>query len=300
MQEETEKQMAIKDKLALYADKINTAIREYLAKDDKELMPLLESMRYSAEAGGKRIRPFMTLLVCDVLGGDIEKAIPYAVAVELVHTYSLIHDDLPAMDNDDYRRGKLTNHKVYGEARAILAGDALLTYAFEVIANNTRMSDADNIKAIKILADGSGAFGMIGGQEIDLATEQEKSYDTLVKMHRLKTGALICAAAKLGVLAAGLGDDAKVLKAAKTYGDAIGLTFQIVDDILDFTKTYVELGKSNSDERNGKTTFLTFMRPEEAFDKAVGVTADGTRAITPYDRTKELTEFARFLLFRNK
>ena len=300
MQEETEKQMAIKDKLALYADKINTAIREYLAKDDKELMPLLESMRYSAEAGGKRIRPFMTLLVCDVLGGDIEKAIPYAVAVELVHTYSLIHDDLPAMDNDDYRRGKLTNHKVYGEARAILAGDALLTYAFEVVANNTKMSDADNIKAIKILADGSGAFGMIGGQEIDLATEQEKSYDTLVKMHRLKTGALICAAAKLGVLAAGLGDDAKVLKAAKTYGDAIGLTFQIVDDILDFTKTYVELGKSNSDVRNGKTTFLTFMRPEEAFDKAVGVTADGTRAIAPYDRTKELTEFARFLLFRNK
>lgn len=300
MQEETEKPMAIKDKLALYADKINTAIREYLAKDDKELMPLLESMRYSAEAGGKRIRPFMTLLVCDVLGGDIEKAIPYAVAVELVHTYSLIHDDLPAMDNDDYRRGKLTNHKVYGEARAILAGDALLTYAFEVVANNTGMSDADNIKAIKILADGSGTFGMIGGQEIDLATEQEKSYDTLVKMHRLKTGALICTAAKLGVLAAGLGDDAKVLKAAKTYGDAIGLTFQIVDDILDFTKTYVELGKSNSDERNGKTTFLTFMRPEEAFDKAVGVTADGTRAIAPYDRTKELTEFARFLLFRNK
>lgn len=292
--------MAIKEKLAEYAARINTAISEELSKQDADLSLLLESMRYSAEAGGKRIRPFLTLLVCDVLGGDIEKAMPYAVAVELVHTYSLIHDDLPAMDNDDYRRGKLTNHKVYGEARAILSGDALLTYAFEVIANNSAMSDSDNIKAIRILAEASGAFGMIGGQEIDLKTEQTKNYDTLIKMHSLKTGALIRGAAMLGVLAAGRGEDQKLLKAAKTYGDAIGLTFQIVDDILDFTKTYVELGKSNSDERNGKTTFLTFMRPEEAFDKAVGVTADGTRAIAPYDKTKELTELARFLLFRNK
>ena len=292
--------MAIKEKLASYADLIDRTISEYLNKSDNELDPLLESMRYSAEAGGKRIRPFLTLLICEALGGDIHKALPYAIAVELVHTYSLIHDDLPAMDNDDYRRGKLTNHKVYGEARAILSGDALLTYAFEVIANNDRMSDSENIKAIRILAEDSGAFGMIGGQEIDLATEQKKTYETLVKMHRLKTGALICAAAKLGVLAAGYGDDAKVLNAAKIYGDAIGLTFQIVDDILDYTKSYVELGKSNSDERNGKTTFLTFMRPEEAFDKAVGVTAEGTRAIAPYDKTKELTELARFLLFRNK
>ncbi len=292
--------MAIKEKLASYANLINQTISEYLNKSDSDLNPLLESMRYSAEAGGKRIRPFLTLLICDVLGGDIQKALPYAVAVELVHTYSLIHDDLPAMDNDDYRRGKPTNHKIYGEARAILSGDALLTYAFEVIANNSAMSDTDNIEAIRMLAKDSGAFGMIGGQEIDLATEQQKSYDTLVKMHRLKTGALICSAAKLGVLAAGYGNDSNVLNAAKAYGDAIGLTFQIVDDILDYTKTYIELGKSNSDERNGKTTFLTFMRPEEAFDKAVGITAEGTRAIAPYDRTKELTELARFLLFRNK
>ncbi|MBQ7365049.1 MAG: polyprenyl synthetase family protein, partial [Clostridia bacterium] len=277
--------MAIKEKLALYAEKINSSITEYLSPDDKELTLLLQSMRYSAEAGGKRIRPFLTLLVCDVLGGDIEKALPYAVAVELTHTYSLIHDDLPAMDNDDYRRGKLTNHKVYGDARAILAGDALLTFAFEVIAKNSHMSDSDNIKAICYLAEAAGAYGMIGGQEIDLSTEQEKPYQTLVKMHRLKTGALIHCAAKLGVLAAGKGDDADLLKAFESYGDAIGLTFQIVDDILDYTKSYVELGKSNSDRRNGKTTFLSFMTPEEAFDKAVGVTADGTRAIAAYDRT---------------
>ena len=292
--------MAIKEKLAQYAEMINQAISKELSHHDTEIEPLLDSMRYSAEAGGKRIRPFITLLVCDVLGGDLQKALPYAVAVELVHTYSLIHDDLPAMDNDDYRRGKLTNHKVFGEARAILSGDALLTYAFEVIANNVAMTDSDNIRAIRILAEGSGAFGMIGGQEIDLATEADKSYDTLVKMHRLKTGALITAAAKLGVLAAGKGNDERVLSAAKAYGDAIGLTFQIVDDILDYTKTYIELGKSNSDERNNKTTFLSFMRAEEAFDKAVGVTAEGTKAIAPYDRTKELTELARFLLFRNK
>ena len=292
--------MAIKEKLALYAEKINTAIKDALSPEDKELALLLESMRYSAEAGGKRIRPFITLLVCDVLGGDLDKALPYAVAVELVHTYSLIHDDLPAMDNDDYRRGKLTNHKVYGDARAILAGDALLTFAFEAIAKNSHMSAADNIKAIRYLAESAGAYGMIGGQEIDLSTEQEKPYETLVKMHRLKTGALIHCAAKLGVLAAGRGDDDTLLKAFETYGDAIGLTFQIVDDILDYTKTYIELGKTNSDERNGKTTFLTFMTPDEAFNKAVGVTADGTRAISRYDRTKELTELARFLLFRSK
>ena len=292
--------MAIKDKLLSYANLIDQTISETLKKSDEDLEPLLKSMRYSAEAGGKRIRPFLTLLLCEVLGGNIQKALPYAVAVELVHTYSLIHDDLPAMDNDDYRRGKPTNHKVFGEARAILSGDALLTYAFEVIADNAEMSDEDNIKAIRSLAKASGAFGMIGGQEIDLSTEQQKSYETLVKMHQLKTGALIRCAAELGVLAAGYGNDKKVLEAAKTYGDALGLTFQIVDDILDYTKSYIELGKSNSDERNGKTTFLSFMRPEEAFDKAVGITAEGTRAIASYDRTKELTELARFLLFRNK
>jgi len=292
--------MAIKEKLALYADMINKAISDYLSPDDKEIARLLDSMRYSAESGGKRIRPFITLLVCDILGGDLKKALPYAVAVELVHTYSLIHDDLPAMDNDDYRRGKLTNHKVYGDARAILAGDALLTFAFEVIAKNSNMTDGDNIKAIRYLAESAGAYGMIGGQEIDLSTEQEKSYKTLVKMHSLKTGALINCAAKLGVLAAGKGSDPELLQAFETYGNAIGLTFQIVDDILDYTKTFVELGKTNSDIRNGKTTFLSFMTPEDAFDKAVGVTADGTRAVAKYDHTKELNELARYLLFRTK
>ena len=292
--------MATKEKLKEYAELIDKDIEQRLEKEDEDIKPLLDSMRYSASAGGKRIRPYLTLLFCELLGGDIKKALPYACAVELVHTYSLIHDDLPAMDNDDYRRGKPTNHKAFGEARAILAGDALLTYAFEVIATNDEMSPEDNITAIRILAEASGAFGMVGGQEIDLDDSSPKNYDTLVKMHRLKTGALIKGAALLGVLAAGKGKDERILSATATYADAIGLTFQIVDDILDYTASYKQTGKTTSDIRNHKTTFLTFMTPEEAFDKAVGVTAEGVRAISFLEGKKELTELARYLLFRNK
>ena len=162
------------------------------------------------------------------------------------------------------------------------------------------MSPEDNITAIRILAEASGAFGMVGGQEIDLDDSSPKNYDTLVKMHRLKTGALIKGAALLGVLAAGKGKDERILSATATYADAIGLTFQIVDDILDYTASYKQTGKTTSDIRNHKTTFLTFMTPEEAFDKAVGVTAEGVRAISFLEGKKELTELARYLLFRNK
>ena len=290
--------MLTKDKLKVYAELIDAELDKRLERDDQDIKPLLDSMRYSASAGGKRIRPYLTLLFCELLGGDIQKAIPYACAVELVHTYSLIHDDLPAMDNDDFRRGKPTNHKVFGEARAILAGDALLTYAFEVIADNNQMSAEDNLKAIRILAEASGAFGMVGGQEIDLDESAPKDYDKLVKMHRLKTGALIQGAAILGVLAAGKGNDEKIVNATRAYADAIGLTFQIVDDILDYTASYKQTGKTTSDARNHKTTFLTFMTAEEAFDKAVGITAEGVRVVSFLEGKKELNELARFLLFR--
>ena len=290
--------MLTKEKLKAYAELIDSEIDKCLVREDEDIKPLLDSMRYSSSAGGKRIRPYLTLLFCELLGGDIAKAIPYACAVELVHTYSLIHDDLPAMDNDDFRRGKPTNHKVYGEARAILAGDALLTYAFEVIATNSDMSPEDNLKAVRILAEASGAFGMVGGQEIDLDSAAPKDYDKLVKMHRMKTGALIQGAALLGVLAAGKGNDEKIVDATRAYADAIGLTFQIVDDILDYTASYQQTGKTTSDVRNNKTTFLTFMTPEEAFDKAVGITAEGVRAVSFFEGKKELNELARFLLFR--
>ena len=290
--------MLTKEKLKAYAELIDSEIDKRLVREDEDIKPLLDSMRYSSSAGGKRIRPYLTLLFCELLGGDIAKAIPYACAVEFVHTYSLIHDDLPAMDNDDFRRGKPTNHKVYGEARAILAGDALLTYAFEVIATNSEMSPEDNLKAVRILAEASGAFGMVGGQEIDLDSAAPKDYDKLVKMHRMKTGALIQGAALLGVLAAGKGNDEKIVDATRAYADAIGLTFQIVDDILDYTASYQQTGKTTSDVRNNKTTFLTFMTPEEAFDKAVGITAEGVRAVSFFEGKKELNELARFLLFR--
>ena len=292
--------MGTKEKLIEFGALIDAEIEKLFEVKDPHFSALLESMHYSATAGGKRIRPFLTLLICEVLGGDIQKALPYACALELIHTYSLIHDDLPAMDNDDLRRGKPTNHKIYGDARAILAGDALQAYAFEVIANNELMSAEENLAAIKLLAKASGAQGMVGGQEIDLNDDIYKSYDILCKMHRLKTGALIQAAALLGVIAAGKREDAAVYEAVNKYSDAIGLTFQIVDDILDHTATFRETGKSQSDIRNGKTTFLTFMTPDEAFDKAVGVTQGGIRAISSFERKKDLQDLARYLLFRNK
>ncbi len=292
--------MTTKERLKQYAELIDKEMENMLIREDADIKPLLDSMRYSATSGGKRIRPALTLLFCELLGGDIKKAIPYACAVEFVHTYSLIHDDLPAMDNDDIRRGKPTNHKAFGEARAILAGDALLTYAFEVIARNEYMSCEDNLEAIRILADSSGAFGMVGGQEMDLNNAYDKDYHALVKMHRLKTGILIRTAALLGVLAAGKGKEEAVVKAAGAYADAIGLAFQIVDDILDYTASYKQTGKTNSDIRNGKTTFLTFMTPEEAFDKAVGITSEGVRAVSTWESKKELSDLARYLLFRTK
>lgn len=298
--------MEIKEKLTAYAAEVDAKLAEYLKQpscgevaSDTEV--LWESMRYSIVAGGKRIRPALTLLFCEELGGRREVALPYACAVEMIHTYSLIHDDLPAMDNDDLRRGKPTNHKVFGEARAILAGDALLTLAFETAAGNPGSSGEENLAAIRLLAGAVGASGMVGGQEIDLEGEEKpKSYDKLLRMHRLKTGALIEASVLLGVLAAGRAGEKTLAAAAQHYADAIGLTFQIVDDILDYTASSGNTGKTSSDLRNGKTTFLSFMPPEEAFDRAVELTAEGIRAIAGYDSDGSLSALAKYLLFREK
>ncbi len=293
--------MEINEKIRQFAAQTDQAMAACLSHNDTDLDTLLDSMRYSAGAGGKRIRPVLTLLFCETLGGKTEDALAYAAAVELIHTYSLIHDDLPAMDNDDYRRGKPTNHRVFGEARAILAGDALLTLAFDVAAGNGRKSEQDNLAAVRILSRAAGVFGMVGGQEIDLEeTNRPKSYDKLLRMHRLKTGALIEASVLLGVLAAGRIGEEETVSASRRYAEAIGLTFQIIDDILDYTASSAKTGKTSSDARNRKTTFLSFMTAEEAFDKAVGLTVDGIRAISALDINKELSCLARYLLFREK
>jgi len=206
---------------------------------------IYQAMRYSLLAGGKRVRPILCLATCESLGGTESMAMPTACALEMIHTMSLIHDDLPAMDNDDYRRGQLTNHKVYGEDVAILAGDALLTYAFEFVATQTRNVSAD--RTLRVIADlgrAVGAEGLVGGQIVDLASEgvADVSLETLNYIHTHKTGALLRVSVTSGAVLAGA-DDAQVATLAQ-YADRIGLAFQIVDDVLDITATSEELGKS--------------------------------------------------------
>ncbi|MGG6267986.1 geranylgeranyl diphosphate synthase CrtE [Leptolyngbya sp. AN03gr2] len=227
---------------------------------------IYEAMRYSLFAGGKRLRPVLCLATCDLLGGSSEMALPTACALEMIHTMSLIHDDLPAMDNDDYRRGKLTNHKVYGEAVAILAGDGLLAYAFEHIVEETKNVPADRlIKVISRLGRAVGAAGLVGGQVVDLDCEGKKdvTLDTLNFIHTHKTAALLEASVVSGGILAG-GSDSDIQHLTR-YAQAIGLAFQIVDDLLDITSTQEELGKSIGKDMNvEKATYPRLLGMEES------------------------------------
>jgi geranylgeranyl diphosphate synthase type II len=223
-----------------------------------------EAARYSLEAGGKRVRPVLCMLACEAVGGTAEGALPGALALEFVHTYSLIHDDLPAMDDDDLRRGRPTNHKVFGEGHAILAGDALLTEAFGVLA----AADLDPVRraaALILLAEGAGWRGMAGGQALDLEGEKIVAYDLdhLRLIHRLKTGALLRASLEIGAV---LGGATPAERAAlRAYGEAIGLAFQIQDDILDATATDADLGKrAGKDAGRGKITYPSLLGLEGA------------------------------------
>ncbi len=269
------------------ADLIGSAIEKYLSGSIYEISVLTDSMKYSASSGGKRIRPFLTLEIAKMLGGSKEAALPYACAIEMIHTYSLIHDDLPCMDNDDIRRGKPTNHIVFGEANALLAGDALLTKAFEVAATNEYVSSENKVAATILLAQNSGADGMIGGQVLDLAGEKERLDEkTHLLMNRMKTGCLIRTAALLGCLSAGFGDGTNEYADVKKYAENIGLAFQIEDDILD-------LGTEDN-----KTTFLSFMTVDEAKAKIDELTDEAISVISKYEGSETLTEFARYLSSR--
>ncbi|MBE9011324.1 polyprenyl synthetase family protein [Pseudanabaenaceae cyanobacterium LEGE 13415] len=227
---------------------------------------IYEAMRYSLLAGGKRLRPVLCLATCDLLDGTTEMAMPTACALEMIHTMSLIHDDLPAMDNDDYRRGKLTNHKVFGEAVAILAGDGLLAYAFEHIVEETKNVPADRlIKVVSRLGRAVGAAGLVGGQVVDLECEGKKdvTLDTLNFIHTHKTAALLEASVVSGgILAGGSESDIQHLT---NYAQSIGLAFQIVDDLLDITSTQEELGKSIGKDMNvEKATYPRLLGMEES------------------------------------
>lgn len=272
-----------------------TLAEAYLAdafRSDERYADLQDAMEYSLMAGGKRLRPVLVLECCRLCGGDADKAIPFAAAVEMIHTYSLIHDDLPAMDDDDMRRGRPTNHKVYGEATAILAGDALLTAAFEQLAK-ADLPPQRIVEAVTCLSRCAGAPGMVGGQVLDMAGEgRSLSIGELEQLQSLKTGALISAAAQLGCIAAG--GSAQQREKIVTYAQALGRAFQVRDDMLDEISTAEELGKPiGSDRANEKSTFLTALGLEGCQRLVDELTQTAVQALEDFDQPGFLTWLAQ-------
>lgn len=263
---------------------------------------ILSAEKYSLLGGGKRIRPFLVNEVARVLGASLEASMPFAMAVEMVHTYSLIHDDLPCMDNDDFRRGKPSNHKVYGEAYAMLAGDALLTNAFLAAASNQQLSATSLKDAVIALANAAGDEGMIGGQVTDLeGEEKELTFEELLRLHSLKTGKMIEVSALLGCIAAGYSAETKEARAVCAYARNIGLAFQAIDDLLDLIGDEAIVGKTlSSDAENQKTTFLSFFDIEGVRDYAKRLTEDAISEISEIEGSELLRELALYLLERDK
>ena len=298
------------NRIDLYFEKIlpiiEQKLEEYLTnKNDNGLSSV---MKYSLLSGGKRIRPILVLESYKLFSNEssIEKALPYACALEMIHTYSLIHDDLPCMDNDDYRRGNLTNHKVFGEAQALLAGDTLLTYAFEVASTNELVSFESRVRAVNALAKYAGFSGMAGGQMIDLdSTKNINSIEDLFKMHSLKTSGLIKAALVLGYIACNDNPDLLVLKDLEKIADNIGIAFQIKDDILDETSNFATLGKkTGSDSKNGKATALKYLTINEAESVIDSLTKEAVLLLEKYYKNIKndcmLIEIAKYLINREK
>ena len=281
-----------------YTDRINGALTDYLpiAKDGQR--SVVKAMRYSLQNGGKRLRPILTLEFCKMCGGKPEQAMPFACAIEMVHTYSLIHDDLPCMDDDDMRRGNPSCHKMFGEATALLAGDALLTHAFEAAAS-ADLPDARLTAAVSLLAQNAGVGGMIGGQVLDLLyeTKAEPTVSDLLTVHKMKTGALISAACLLGCIAAGA-DDEKLLAASK-FAYNLGIAFQIKDDLLDVLGDEEKLGKPvGSDSQNDKTTYVTMVGAKKAQKDVELLTERAVSCLSAFDDTEFTKELANYLISR--
>ena len=255
-----------------------------------------DAMRYSLLAGGKRIRPALLFLTCDMLNGEHRNAVPAAAALEMIHTYSLIHDDLPCMDNDDFRRGRPSCHKQFGEATALLAGDALLTEAFTQLALIPDASVSGKLTAI--LSDAAGNKGMIHGQEMDLRSDKELAQ--LEEINRYKTGKLIVAAVLMGAVCAGINEEEK-LAHLRTFAERTGEVFQIVDDILDVTSSTEVLGKTvGSDERNDKLTYVSLLGVELSREYAINKTQEACLALKPFSNSDALEWYAKQLLVRIK
>lgn len=289
--------------LATYLARQKALVEEALDASLSATNPqtIYQSMRYSLLAGGKRLRPILCLATCEMMGGTVEMSMPTACALEMIHTMSLIHDDLPSMDNDDYRRGKLTNHKVYGEDIAILAGDGLLAYAFEFIVENTQnVPPASLLKVISRLARAVGAEGLVGGQVVDLESEgnPEITVDTLHFIHTHKTGALLEACVYCGAVLGGA--TSEDLERLTTYAKNIGLAFQIIDDILDVTATQEELGKTaGKDLQAKKATYPSLWGIEESKVQANKLIEEAIAQLDPYGAKAEpLKAIAGFITAR--
>ena len=258
--------MAFKENLNTKSAYIEDLLKEYMPKEEGYQKTIFEAMNYSLSAGGKRLRPILTLEATKIVGGDEKEAVPFAMAIEMIHTYSLIHDDLPAMDNDDFRRGKPTNHKVFGDAMATLAGDALLNYAFEIMLKESigKSNPDRRLKAIYEIARGAGIYGMIGGQVVDIESEDKSiEKEKLDFIHMNKTAAMIVGCMRAGAI---IGDATEeYLQNITRYAKNIGLAFQIVDDILDIVGDEKILGKPvGSDLENHKSTYPTLIGLEKS------------------------------------
>ena len=281
-----------------YKKYVDAKLSEYFKPSGLSYDGLLESMHYSLTAGGKRIRPMLVLEFCRISGGNIEKTLPVACAIEMLHTYSLIHDDLPCMDNDALRRGKPTNHVVYGECTATLAGDALQAEAFGTIARSQLPAEA-RVTCVEILADAVGSDGMCAGQYLDMVGEHKLlSEDELNDINSRKTGSLLTAACRMGVAAAG-GNKA-MLEAAAQYGACVGAAFQIRDDILDVISTSEELGKPvGSDAQEQKNTYMTLLGEDKCMQMIEKLTDQAKNAIAgAFEDTKFLCELADSMVTR--
>jgi geranylgeranyl diphosphate synthase type II len=280
---------------------VETALEAHLERCEGAPATLREAMRYSLLAGGKRLRPILALAACEAVGGAPEEALDAACAVEFVHTYSLVHDDLPAMDDDDFRRGRPTAHKKFGEAVAILSGDAMCAEAFRVAAQNRRGREERVADVVFELARAAGAVGMVGGQLIDIeATGKKISIEELEQLHRAKTGELLLVAVRTGARMGGA--DAAAMERLTVYGRALGLAFQIIDDVLDITADLATLGKDpGSDREAGKTTFVDLLGVDGARKRAKEVMDEGIAALAQFgERAEALRALARYTVDRDR
>ncbi len=295
--------MEFEKQLKSYINKVNTELDRVFCEKNCLQKVVYDAMGYSVKAGGKRLRPVLSLAVCDMLGGCTEDALRFGVAVEHIHTYSLIHDDLPCMDDDDLRRGMPTCHKKFGEANALLAGDGLLTGAFEYLSDLDKykeVSSATVVKVISEIAKAAGCDGMIGGQVVDLACEgkSDVSQETLNYLHQRKTGALIRVSAVVGAMAAGSSDED--IAEIGEFAQKLGLAFQIQDDILDCTGDESVLGKPiGSDAENDKTTYVTLLGIDAAKKKAEEITNEAMTLLEKYgEKADFVKKLALYLLDR--